>query len=325
MQRRDDVDEHVAGQALAVLAIGPPAEHAVRIEGALRGRALEPFPVDGVERRIGRHRLHPRADLVVGVPRRLELGDLAEQAVGNELLRLDDVRRARMLTADLEHLLRPFHGLEQQVALLDRVRHRLFAVDVLPGRDRIEARARVPVIGRGDDHRVDVLTIENAAVVARAQAVVAEQLAGALEMPVVARRGRHHLHVRHAQGGARVGQTLDTEPDDAEPHRLVRALSAEGAEERTGHDRTSGGRPRSGGEKTSAIVVVPGHPVTPGLAAGGRAAFQRLNENVRLGRLALRPGHERQPRDRAAATTAACARSAGRRSPPSSDGCRRAR
>ena len=48
----------------------------------------------------------------------------------------------------------------------DGVRRRLLDVDVLAGRDRVDRLLAVPVIGRGDEHGVDVLAIEDAAVVA---------------------------------------------------------------------------------------------------------------------------------------------------------------
>ena len=42
-------------------------------------------------------------------------------------------------------------------------RQRLLDVDVLAGAQRRDGHERVPVIGRGDDHRVDVLAVEHLA------------------------------------------------------------------------------------------------------------------------------------------------------------------
>ena len=48
----------------------------------------------------------------------------------------------------------------------DVVRSRLLDVDVLAGGDRVDRSAGVRVVGRADEHRVDVLAVEDAPVVA---------------------------------------------------------------------------------------------------------------------------------------------------------------
>ena len=50
--------------------------------------------------------------------------------------------------------------------LLDAVGQRLLAIDVLAGLAGQDGDDRVPVVGRGDDDRVDVLAIEDLAEVA---------------------------------------------------------------------------------------------------------------------------------------------------------------
>ena len=52
-------------------------------------------------------------------------------------------------------------------ALLDRVRDRFLDVDVLPRGDGVERHLLVPVIGRPDQHRVDLAAVEDAAVLGR--------------------------------------------------------------------------------------------------------------------------------------------------------------
>ena len=52
-----------------------------------------------------------------------------------------------------------------------RQRQRLLDVDVLAGVGRVDGDLRVPVIGRGDQHRIEVLLLEQLAVVAVAARV----------------------------------------------------------------------------------------------------------------------------------------------------------
>ncbi len=67
--------------------------------------------------------------------------------------------------ADLEDPAGLLDDLLDQLPFVDRQRERLFAVDVLAGLHRLDRDLRVPVIGRGDHHRVDVFAIEDLAIV----------------------------------------------------------------------------------------------------------------------------------------------------------------
>ena len=71
----------------------------------------------------------------------------------------------RCCTPDLHHAPRLPHGLDQGRPLLRARRHRLFDVDVLAGAAGVGGDARVRVVPGGDDHGVDVLAVEQAAVV----------------------------------------------------------------------------------------------------------------------------------------------------------------
>ena len=59
----------------------------------------------------------------------------------------------------------PVDGGDDVEALVDRVGHRLLDVDVLAGGERVERHLPVPVVRRGDEHRVDALVVEQAPVV----------------------------------------------------------------------------------------------------------------------------------------------------------------
>ena len=67
----------------------------------------------------------------------------------------------------------------------DLLHHGLLAVDVLAGVQRVDGDARVPVVGRGDDHGVDVLARQHLAIVARGEEVVAADFLGARQAAVV--------------------------------------------------------------------------------------------------------------------------------------------
>ena len=73
---------------------------------------------------------------------------------------------AALPLADLDHAVVALLGGDHRAALGDRVAERLFAIGVLAGRHGVGELERVPVVGRGDDHRVDRLVVEHAAVVA---------------------------------------------------------------------------------------------------------------------------------------------------------------
>ena len=67
--------------------------------------------------------------------------------------------------SDLEDAAGLLDDLFDQLAFVDRQRQRLFAVDVLAGQHRFDGDLRVPVIRRGDHHRVDVFAVEDLAIV----------------------------------------------------------------------------------------------------------------------------------------------------------------
>ena len=64
------------------------------------------------------------------------------------------------LRADLEHLLGALNGVEDREVLLQRLAHRLFAVDMLACVHRGDGYRSVPVVRSRNDDRVDVLVFE---------------------------------------------------------------------------------------------------------------------------------------------------------------------
>ena len=67
-------------------------------------------------------------------------------------------------------------GLDHRLALGDVVADRLLDVHVLARLAGVDRRQGVPVVGRGDDHGVDVLGVEHLAVVAHGRRLVAPRL-----------------------------------------------------------------------------------------------------------------------------------------------------
>ena len=92
-------------------------------------------------------------------------GHLAETAGEDLLARLREVLPTALLQPDLHHALGIAHGGDQPRAFLDGVGDRLLAVDVFAGAHRRDGDGHVPMVGRADHHGVDILTVENLAVV----------------------------------------------------------------------------------------------------------------------------------------------------------------
>jgi hypothetical protein len=77
----------------------------------------------------------------------------------------DPVVIAALLGADLHDAARLLGDPAERLALVDRQRQRLLAVDVLARLHGVDADLGVPVVGRADDDGVDVLAVEELAVV----------------------------------------------------------------------------------------------------------------------------------------------------------------
>ncbi len=80
------------------------------------------------------------------------------------------------MRAHLDHAARLASHLHHLSPFVDRLRERLLAVDVLAGPAGHDRLQRVPVVGRGDQHRVDIRLIEDLAEVTVRGRLAAEQL-----------------------------------------------------------------------------------------------------------------------------------------------------
>jgi hypothetical protein len=191
--------------------------------------------------------------------------DLADRARGEELagLLVDD--RAHALAAHLEDAPGLLLRLQHPDALVDRVHHRLLAVDVLARLEGVDRHLHVPVVGAGHDHRVHVLPGQDLAVVAGRLEVLAELLPALLEAAVVDVGRGHELDPRDLE--RRLGVALAHAPRaeerdaDAVVRRdgLRRFLSRVGIRGAGEDRRGSGGDPRHLQELAAGGLTNGGH------------------------------------------------------------------
>ena len=232
------MDEEVAGDAGAIVAIVAPAEDAQGIVGPFGGRTQEALPVDGLLRGVGRDGVLPGADGIVARPEALRVVELPDGALLVQLLRLLVAERAHPLAAHLEYASRFLLGADQVVAFGDVVHHRLLAVDRLPRPERFDRDRLVPVVRRAHDDRVDVVAGEDFPVVARREDV-AVALASGVEAPVEDVARGHEFDAGDAQRRVHVGHAHPARADDGQ-------ADAVGGGNLAGRDRFPGQRPADG-------------------------------------------------------------------------------
>ena len=219
----------------------PGAEpQARRLEGTLRRVELPEIPVEAC--RHGLLRLF-RARVAPGLHDR-HMHDRPERAGVDDFFCFREVIPAALLRADLNDLRALLIGVEHGIDAGNAVRRRLLAVDVLPGGDGVDGDRAVGMIGRRDQDGVNVLAIQDAAVID--DGLELERLAlgrhPRIQLRLVHLDGRDELAVRPAD--ADHGVEHATGPSAAADHRhadpVVRALPAL---ERVGRRR----RKRGGG------------------------------------------------------------------------------
>src|SRR5205085_2066462 len=107
-----------------------PLAEAVWVERLLPRGAEEPLPVDALGVDAVLEALGAGG---IAVPGAVDLVDRADRAALEQLVRLDDVRHAPLLRADLHDPLVLILGIDDGLALAQVVGQRLLDVDILAG------------------------------------------------------------------------------------------------------------------------------------------------------------------------------------------------
>jgi hypothetical protein len=167
------------------------------------------------------------------------LRDVPEHAAIEQLLGFHEVVPAALMGADLDDLLAFLVGIEHRVDACDGVRRGLLDVNVLAGGDGVHHLLAVPMIRRRDQDRVDVLALEDAAVVA--DDIELEGLAGRrhpLIEPLLVDFG-HRDELAVLLPAERIEHTPAAVPgaDDRHAHAIVGALDPRSEERPGGRDR----------------------------------------------------------------------------------------
>ncbi len=165
----------------------PHVPVAVRVRRAFRRRV---FGHVEEAHRVGRTAQLLPADAVV----RVHVHDIADEAVAHDHAGGAEVAPAALHGAGLEDAPVLLLGGDDLLRLVDREGEGLFAVDVLAVLHRLHAHVGVPVVGRGDAHRVDRRVVQDfAEVVDRLARVLLVFLVHALGAGV----GAHLVAVAH--------------------------------------------------------------------------------------------------------------------------------
>ena len=208
------------------------------LERLLRRRPLPHIPIEARRHRLLgllRPRVRPGLDDI-------DVGDVAEDAAVEDLLRFHEVIPAALLGPDLDDLLALTVGVEHGVQPRHRVRRRFLDVDVLAGGNRIDGLLAVPVIRRADQYRVDVLAFEDAPVVPNH--IELERLPRRrherIELRLVHFGASHPLHVRLPRERVEHPARAVAAADHRQTDPVVGALHAEDRPRR--RNRQGGGR-----------------------------------------------------------------------------------
>ncbi len=218
----------------AVLLEASPAGEHDGVEGPLGHVPLPGVPVQGRGREVGGRRIDPGSRGVVAAERALHQGDVAQDALGDQLPGLGAEHRAHALRPDLHDapaLLRRRHHLE---AVGGGVGHRLLAVDVLARAHRVHHDLPVPVVGHGGHDAVDVLVVEQLVVAARGEQLRARDLPGQGVAAVVEIAGGRALYPRERDGGLEEARPLHADTDHPEAHPIARGAGSRRSLDRLG-------------------------------------------------------------------------------------------
>ena len=161
----------------------------------------------------------------------LQLVDLAQFPFAGQVGRMDEFLAGALLGAHLQDAVVLAHGLHQLLSLIDGEGGGLLQVDILAGLAGGDGHHGVLVVGRGDDHGVDVRTGQQVLVVlihihlhlalSLGAVVVFYALGKAVALHIVHVAAGHHAHVIHADEALQQVHRLLSQADKAQLHFAV--------------------------------------------------------------------------------------------------------
>ena len=170
----DVMDHQVVEHAAAEIPVPAPLPESIRIEWLLARGSQPRLPV---------HRR--RIDVVLGSPARgvaipgqVHFANLAQLSRLHDLVSFLELRHTALLHSDLHDPVVPILRFQCGRPFVQMMRERLFDVHVLARRTSGREHGDVLVIGRGNEHRIDVLAIENSAIVLHRRRVRTRDLLG---------------------------------------------------------------------------------------------------------------------------------------------------
>jgi len=182
--------------------------------------------------------------------------DASDAAVADKFARLAELSAGPLLAARLEDRRVPPDRLGHEVGPADGQRQRLLAVDVLAATGRLDGAQGVPVVGHGDEHRLDVVPGEHLAVVHVALAVAAavrgvDEVDRHVAELLVDLRDAEDPDLAVLDQAAQVVLALLADADEAHRDAVARGRAASAQDVGCQHGR--GGRGQGGGlQKPSA-------------------------------------------------------------------------
>ena len=229
MDAGQKMDIQVARDGRAVVPVIPPAEGPGGVERAFGGVAEEAVPVDGFLAGVERDGVLPGADGRVAIVASLDRIDGADGAVGDQLASLVVEDRAGVLAADLEDSAGLFLGGDDVVPLGHLVDHGFLAIDGLAGLHRINGHPRVPVVRHADEDGVDIVAVQDLAVVDIHIDILAVDFLGVYATAVVDVGRGDQFDPRNLERGVRVDEADDAHADGGDLEAFVRACRLRGS------------------------------------------------------------------------------------------------
>ena len=206
----------------------------IAVERLHRSGSDPKVPVQRGGRRFRLLEAQRLAELVVNAPRHI---DVADYALVQRLDRAPEIAvRAPLGTA--LHQAVVLLGSRNHLAAFEKiVADRLFHVHVFPGLARPDGGQCVPVIARGDGHRVDTLVIQHAPQVLFEGRLLAGELlelrAALLQLGLVGIAKSGDLHTRDLGGQFQVIAAASAQPKDGDPDAVIGARPAAASDERS--------------------------------------------------------------------------------------------